>query len=134
VELESNPGPVLAAAVAAEPGANLDAERDVSTSASMQPSMGPLMADAVLQALRGDDGEMITELRTSDGMVNATKMCKSAGLQLKDFTKKAETRKFFAELSKDLGIAPQKDGISAHSLQHDHFLGNENVHTTTHVA
>ncbi|GAQ87939.1 hypothetical protein KFL_003890100 [Klebsormidium nitens] len=32
-----------------------------------------------VDALRGDDGRMITEMRLSDGYVSATKMCQSAG-------------------------------------------------------
>jgi hypothetical protein len=33
----------------------------------------------LVDALRGDDGRMITEMRLSDGYVSATKMCQSAG-------------------------------------------------------
>lgn len=65
---------------------------------------------AILEALRGDDGEMITEMRTSDGMMNATKLCKSAGVQFKDFTKQAKTRKFFAGLAEEMGIKPEGGG------------------------
>jgi hypothetical protein len=36
-------------------------------------------ARAFVDALRGDDGELITEMRLSDGFISATKMCQSAG-------------------------------------------------------
>lgn len=36
-------------------------------------------AQDFVDALRGDDGQMITEMRLSDGYISATKMCQSAG-------------------------------------------------------
>jgi hypothetical protein len=38
-----------------------------------------------VDALRGDDGRMITEMRLSDGYVSATKMCQSAGKMWADY-------------------------------------------------
>lgn len=36
-------------------------------------------AASFFHALKGDDGEMITEMRKSDGYINATKLCQSSG-------------------------------------------------------
>lgn len=108
---ESNVGPCATPAVTDE--SSVAAVGNPMLIPDVFPTKYPLPAQDVvsplLQALRGDDGKMITEMRTSDGMVNATKMCKSAFVLFKDFTKKAETKKFFEELAKHLGIAPQKD-------------------------
>jgi hypothetical protein len=63
-----------------------------------------------LQALLGDDGEMITELRTSDGKVNATKMCQTASTRLKkkkkfaDFLAVAKVHEFLLALADELGV------------------------------
>lgn len=38
-----------------------------------------------VDALRGDDGRMITEMRLSDGYISATKMCQSAGKMWADY-------------------------------------------------
>ncbi len=44
------------------------------------------------------DGEVI-HLRTKDGYINATAMCKSAGKLLADYTRLKTTQDFFDELS-----------------------------------
>ncbi len=49
------------------------------------------------------DGEVI-HLRTKDGYINATAMCKSAGKLLADYTRLKSTEDFFDELSSDMGI------------------------------
>jgi hypothetical protein len=49
--------------------------------------------------------EGITELRTSDGYVNATKMCNSAGKLWADFARLDGTKAFLVELSKALGYS-----------------------------
>ena len=49
------------------------------------------------------DGEVI-HLRTKDGYINATAMCKSAGKLLADYTRLKTTQDFFDELSRDMGI------------------------------
>lgn len=49
------------------------------------------------------DGEVI-HLRTKDGYINATSMCKSAGKLLADYTRLKTTQDFFDELSRDMGI------------------------------
>ena len=55
-------------------------------------------ASAFVNSLYGDDGNMITEIR-ADGMVNATKMCKSAGKLWANFSGLHGTKDFLAELS-----------------------------------
>jgi hypothetical protein len=47
----------------------------------------PTPGSEVLTSLNGDDGQLVTEMRTSDGFINATKMCSSA------FTKTGNKKK-----------------------------------------
>lgn len=69
-------------------------------------------ASAFVKALYGDDGNMITELRSSDGYVNATKMCQSAGKLWANFYHLLGTKAFLEELSIALGIPVDKLIIS----------------------
>jgi hypothetical protein len=57
-----------------------------------------------VNALRGDDGQMITEMRLSDGYISATKMCQSAGKNMSDYTRLQGTGEFMAALASSLGI------------------------------
>ena len=54
-----------------------------------------------VDALRGDDGRMITEMRLSDGYVSATKMCQSAGKMWADY--KDGHRAFIVTLASSMG-------------------------------
>ena len=69
-------------------------------------------AQALFHHLSGTDGELITELRLSDGYVNATKMCQSAtraeGVEKKfaDFNRLQGTTSFIEALSSRVGIPP----------------------------
>lgn len=56
-------------------------------------------ASSFLKALYGDDGNLITEMRLSDGYINATKMCRSAGKEWHDFYRLPSTARFLKELA-----------------------------------
>jgi CelD/BcsL family acetyltransferase involved in cellulose biosynthesis len=45
---------------------------------------------------------MVSEIRTSDGFVNATKMCHTAGKHFADFMRCQRTSDFLNELAKQL--------------------------------
>jgi hypothetical protein len=62
------------------------------------------VAGSFLKSLHGDDGEMITEMRASDGYVNATKMCTSAGKEWSQFFRNDDTKAFLEVLSSKLHI------------------------------
>lgn len=59
-------------------------------------------AASFLKALYGDDGNMITEMRVSDGYVNATKMCQSAGKLWHEFQRLPSTKAFLKALATNL--------------------------------
>ncbi|GAQ92738.1 hypothetical protein KFL_011150060 [Klebsormidium nitens] len=58
-----------------------------------------------VDALRGDDGRMITEMRLSDGYVSATKMCQSAGKNMSDYMRLQSTEEFMVQLANTLGCS-----------------------------
>lgn len=73
---------------------------------TLLPPQGPPMdenererAAAFVEALRGDDGHMITEMRLSDGYVNASKMCRSAGKFWGDYIRTEGNQTFLDQLS-----------------------------------
>lgn len=71
----------------------------------------------VITEMRDANGKVITEMRASDGMVNGTKFCKSVGnLIMKDFIKTRRSRRFFAELAKDMGLATDHQSSEDQSL------------------
>ena len=43
-------------------------------------------------------GQIIAEMRASDGFVNATKMCKAGGKRWFNYVKSKETQQFFTAL------------------------------------
>lgn len=55
-----------------------------------------------VDALRGDDGQMITEMRLSDGYVSATKMCQSAGKFWADYKDATPHRNFMNALANSM--------------------------------
>ena len=55
-----------------------------------------------VDALRGDDGRMITEMRLSDGYISATKMCQSAGKTMSDYMRLQGTNEFLEQLADSL--------------------------------
>jgi len=64
-------------------------------------------AAAFFHDLRGDDGKMITEMRKSDGYINATKMCQSSGKPSKtwsNFIKVEGHKEYISELERVLTI------------------------------
>lgn len=71
------------------------------------PTLAICSLDALLflEPLRGDDGEMITELRTSDGFVNATKMCQGVGKKFSKFLATSKTKRFLIKLAEELGTS-----------------------------
>ena len=60
-------------------------------------------AAAFVEALRGDDGRMITEMRLSDGYICATKLCQSAGKTWGHYYSLDGTKAFIEALSKLIG-------------------------------
>src|SRR5215217_4340652 len=62
-------------------------------------------ASSFFQAIKGDDGKMITEIRPSDGFINATKMCESGRKTWSNYYQLAKTTKYITELERSLGIA-----------------------------
>jgi hypothetical protein len=56
-----------------------------------------------VDALLGDDGHVITEMRLSDGYVSATKMCQSAGRHMSDYMRLNSTIEFMVALAVSLG-------------------------------
>jgi hypothetical protein len=56
----------------------------------------------VVRSLFDDDGKLITEIRASDGFVNATLMCKSAGKEWSNYIKSKEVNTFLKALSEQL--------------------------------
>lgn len=54
--------------------------------------------------LIGDNGEVVTEVRASDGFVNATKICNSAGRLWADFYRNRRTKKFLESLSSEVNL------------------------------
>ena len=61
-----------------------------------------------VDALRGDDGHVITEMRLSDGYVSATKMCQSAGKHFSDYVRRNSTIEFMVALADSLGRPKSK--------------------------
>ena len=67
-------------------------------------------AQALFHSLSGKDGKLITELRLSDGFVNATRMCQSATLdrgtekKFADFNRRQGTSKYIGALSRRVGV------------------------------
>lgn len=59
-----------------------------------------IMANQLVYALQADDGDnIITEMRTTDGYVNATKLCKSADKVWNKYYRNKRTQSFLAELA-----------------------------------
>jgi hypothetical protein len=56
-----------------------------------------------MQTLSDNDGTIVTEFRTSDGFVNATKLCQSAGKLFGNFMATDKTKRFLTKLSKAIG-------------------------------
>lgn len=52
--------------------------------------------------VRDDNGNIVTEIRPSDGYVNATRLCQSVGKQWKHYNENKSTKSFFRALSYDL--------------------------------
>jgi hypothetical protein len=61
-----------------------------------------------VNALRGDNGLMITELRLNDGYVNATRMCASACKAWADYNRLNNTKGYMESLTTSLGIPTQQ--------------------------
>lgn len=88
-----------------------DDPRDVDMgrfTADQAPVAAPTASDveqarAFVDALRGDDGQLITEMRLSDGYISATKMCLSAGKNMSDYTRLQNTKDFLVTLADRLG-------------------------------
>jgi hypothetical protein len=57
---------------------------------------------SIVDALKGDDGQMISEIRHTDGYVNATMMCVSVGKRWAHFFVNTATQNFLKELRRDL--------------------------------
>lgn len=70
-------------------------------------------APPLLHALTAADGRPVVELRTSDGYVNATRMCQAAGKQFTDFRRLDSTQSFWTSLSIKTGI-PVMDLTKVH--------------------
>src|SRR5215217_1364915 len=51
-------------------------------------------ASSFFQAIKGDDGKMITEIRPSDGFINATRMCASGRKNWSDYIRLTKTIKY----------------------------------------
>lgn len=63
-------------------------------------------ANDLLYALKGEDGkDIITEIRKTDGFVNATRLCQSAGKQWHDYWRLKKTQAFIKEMSKGIPLA-----------------------------
>jgi hypothetical protein len=74
----------------------------MATTSRNECAMAYNLVDALVA--RDDDGGMITEIRCSDGYVNATKMCQSAGKRWNDYWVNGSTKSFIQELTKSTGI------------------------------
>jgi hypothetical protein len=62
-----------------------------------------------LYKLKSDDGNIvITEMRRTDGYINATKLCKSAGRLLGDYKALKRTKTFLTKLSELLNLSIDK--------------------------
>jgi hypothetical protein len=62
-------------------------------------------ANDFIFALKGENGDnIVTEIRTNDGFVNATKLCQSAGKQWHDYWRLKKTQSFINELIDATGI------------------------------
>jgi hypothetical protein len=57
-----------------------------------------------VNALRGDDGQMITDMRLSDGYVSATKMCQSAGKFWADYKDATSHRSLMNVMASSMGM------------------------------
>jgi hypothetical protein len=67
-----------------------------------------LNGNDLIHALKGENGEdIVTEIRLTDGFVNATKLCKSAGKFWADYFKNKSTQLFLTEL---IGNMKKSDG------------------------
>jgi hypothetical protein len=65
---------------------------------------------------------MITELRTSDGMVNATQMCQSVGKQFSKFMDMSKTKRFLSKLAEELGTSTLMVDITRGGKQAGSFV------------
>ncbi len=69
-----------------------------------QPCDSNSQAVDFFEALKGEDGNLITQLRKSDGFVNATKLCRSGGKLWADFYRLKSTNAYIKVLSESMGI------------------------------
>ena len=67
-------------------------------------------AEELVNAIRGDDGRLITEMRLSDGFICATKMCHSAGKTWSNYYQLTSTHEFIQSLANSLGPLANTSG------------------------
>lgn len=60
-------------------------------------------ASDFFEALKTDDGQLITEMRLVDGYINATKMCQSAGKLFGDYARNTGTKNYLDALQNSMG-------------------------------
>ena len=78
---------------------------------SPPPPAPTTQAPPLLHALTAADGRPVVELRTSDGYVNATRMCQAAGKMWSSFSRLESTRAFLHALSSDVLIHTSAAGF-----------------------
>ena len=78
--------------------------RQTATSRGDQPPALTTQAPPILHALTAADGRPVVELRTSDGYVNATRMCHAAGKMWANFQMLKEAADLFAVLEVKLAL------------------------------
>jgi hypothetical protein len=66
-----------------------------------------------LLSLRGNYGEIVTEMRVSDGLINANRMCKSNGRSFSAFKKDGGGGKFLTELADELDMVVMDDNTES---------------------
>lgn len=94
---------------------------DLSVFRADTPTGTPLDAEergqaaAFVEALRGDDGRMITEMRLSDGYINVTKLCQSAGKLWGDYRRTEGNQIFLDQLSKSMALRTEAIHGSHHN-------------------
>lgn len=77
------------------------------------------MADLIYSLSNNDRNSIITEINLSNGYVNATKMCKSAGKHWAHYYENKRTRNFLKELQRDVPML-NSPNIDFPTLENDH--------------